>query len=113
VIGSKKSLPKFSKLRKALNKYDLSRHAELVSASHKQGVQHDGQMSCGILKQVQDDFEDRFYFLSALRSFATSAYHGFAFKTQGRCNRLSTISTRCKRAQVEDFNELVICKKAF
>jgi len=31
-------------------------HAELVSAPHMLSVLHAGHLSCGILKQVQDDF---------------------------------------------------------
>jgi len=42
-----------------------------------------------------------------LRSSVTSAYRGFAFKTQTilkrRCNRLLILSTRHRRAQVEIF----------
>jgi len=31
-------------------------HAELVSAPHLLSIHHAGHLSCGVLKQVQDDF---------------------------------------------------------
>jgi len=38
------------------NKYIKStRHAELVSASHMLSIQYNGDLFCGVLKQVQHD----------------------------------------------------------